>query len=165
MAKKKAKKSGISKKKSVGDSLMQGLVLDNGEAFHLEDYRGRKVVLYFYPKDNTPGCTIQGNEFNSLLGEFEKMDTVIFGISRDSISSHQKFINKFKFNFNLISDPREELCQRFDVIKDKNMYGKIVKGIERSTFVFDEAGNKIQEWRKVRAEGHAAEVLKFLKDK
>lgn len=165
MSKKVAKKATkkVAKKPASMESMMQGLKLDNGAPFSLESYRGKKVVLYFYPKDDTPGCTIEGNEFNSLLKDFENVNTVILGVSRDSAASHQKFIQKFKFNFNLVSDPGEELCNRFDVIKDKNMYGKMVKGIERSTFVFDEAGNKIQEWRKVRAEGHAAEVLHYVK--
>ena len=134
----------------------------SGKTVNLGELKGQKVILYFYPKDDTPGCTIQGNEFNNFLSEFKKINTAIYGISRDSIKSHEKFIQKFDFKFDLLSDPDEKLCQFFDVIKEKNMYGKMVLGIERSTFVADENGKIILEYRKVKAEGHAAQVLAAL---
>ncbi|MBX3040510.1 MAG: peroxiredoxin [Bdellovibrionaceae bacterium] len=135
----------------------------SGESFRLKDARGEKVVLYFYPKDNTPGCTLEGQEFNKLLPQFKKLKTRIYGISRDSLKSHGKFIESCGFKFDLLSDPDEELCGLFDVIKEKNMYGKKVLGVERSTFVIDEDGKLVAEWRKVKAAGHAAEVLEKIK--
>lgn len=135
----------------------------SGKKVNLKDLKGHKTILYFYPKDNTPGCTIQGNEYNSFLKDFEKINTVVYGISRDSLKSHDKFIEKFNFKFDLLADTDEKLCQFFDVIKEKNMYGKKVMGIERSTFVIDEKAKIIGEFRKVKAEGNAALVLKFLK--
>lgn len=135
----------------------------SGEDFELLSLKGNKIVLYFYPKDNTPGCTIQGNEFNGLLAQFKKENTVVLGVSRDSIKSHDKFIEKFNFKFALLSDQDEELCKIFDVIKEKNMYGKKVMGIERSAFVIDENQKLVAEFRKVKAEGNAAQVLEFIK--
>lgn len=134
-----------------------------GTKINLADLKGQKVVLYFYPKDNTPGCTTESIEFNKLLPEFKKLNCVVFGISRDSVKSHQNFIGKYDFKFELLSDADEKFCQHFDVIKEKNMYGKKVMGIERSTFVFSEQGQLIKEYRKVKAEGHAAIVLQDLK--
>ncbi len=128
----------------------------------LSSLRGKKVVLYFYPKDNTPGCTIEGQEFNHLYSEFHGAKTVIFGVSRDSVKSHDNFKCKFDFKFELLSDADETLCKIFDVIKEKNMYGRMVLGIERSTFVIDENGKLVGEFRKIKAPGHAAEVLKFV---
>jgi peroxiredoxin Q/BCP len=116
-------------------------------------------VLYFYPKDMTPGCTIEGHEFTKLKGAFSKKNAVVFGVSRDSVASHEKFKAKECYTIDLLSDEDEKLCKTFGVIKDKNMYGKIVKGIERSTFVIDEQGRLASEWRGVKAEGHAAQVL------
>ena len=123
------------------------------------DLKGKKVVLYFYPKDNTPGCTNESIEFQGLKNEFEKLNTKILGISRDSIKSHEKFKDKYDFSFDLISDENEEICKAFDVIKEKNMYGKKYLGIERSTFLIDEENILIAEWRKVKAKGHAQIVL------
>ena len=123
------------------------------------DLKGKKVVLYFYPKDNTPGCTAESIEFQGLKEEFEKLNTKILGISRDSIKSHEKFKDKYDFSFDLISDENEEICKAFDVIKEKNMYGKKYLGIERSTFLIDEENILIAEWRKVKAKGHAQIVL------
>ena len=123
------------------------------------DLKGKKVVLYFYPKDNTPGCTTESIEFQGLKEEFEKLNTKILGISRDSIKSHEKFKDKYDFSFDLISDENEEICKAFDVIKEKNMYGKKYLGIERSTFLIDEENILIAEWRKVKAKGHAHIVL------
>jgi peroxiredoxin Q/BCP len=126
---------------------------------------GKRVVLYFYPKDMTPGCTIQGHEFTALKDEFDANNTVILGVSRDSVQSHEKFKSKENYRIDLLSDEQSLLCDAFGVIKDKNMYGKMVKGIERSTFVIDPSGTVVKEWRKVKAEGHAAEVLDFIKNK
>lgn len=128
----------------------------------LSSLLGRKVVLFFYPKDNTPGCTIEGQEFNQLHSEFVKANTVVFGVSRDSVKSHDNFRCKFNFKFELLSDADEKLCKIFDVIKEKNMYGRMVLGIERSTFVIDEDGVLVGEFRKVKPPGHAAEILKVV---
>lgn len=128
----------------------------------LSSLRGKKVVLYFYPKDNTPGCTLEGQEFNHLYPEFQKANTVVFGVSRDSVKSHDNFKCKFDFKFELLSDADEKLCKIFDVIKEKNMYGRMVLGIERSTFVIDEDGKLVGEFRKIKAPGHAAEMLEFV---
>ena len=135
----------------------------SGGEFRLSDYKGKKIVLYFYPKDNTPGCTTESIEFNNLLSQFKKQNAEVIGVSRDSLKSHDKFICKFDFKFSLLSDEDEELCKLFDVIKEKNMYGKKVLGIERSTFVIDEDQKLVGEFRKVKAAGHAAEMLKFIK--
>jgi peroxiredoxin Q/BCP len=135
-----------------------------GEAFSLGDKKGKKIVLYFYPKDSTPGCTTQGIEFNELLGQFKKQNAEVYGISRDSLKSHDKFICKYDFKFHLLSDDDEAVCQLFDVIKEKNMYGKKVMGIERSTFIIGEDQKLIAEFRKVKAAGHAQEILNFLKE-
>ena len=136
----------------------------NGETFSLSSKKGKKIVLYFYPKDSTPGCTTEGIEFNELLPQFKKANTEVYGISRDSLKSHDKFICKYDFKFELLSDEDEEVCKIFDVIKEKNMYGKMVMGIERSTFVIDEDGKLVGEFRKIKAPGHAAEMLKFVKE-
>ena len=128
------------------------------------DLKGKKIVLYFYPKDNTPGCTTESIEFQGLKDKFEKLNTKILGISRDSIKSHKKFKDKYDFSFDLISDESEEICKAFDVIKEKNMYGKKYLGIERSTFLIDEDNILIAEWRKVKAKGHAQIVLDHITD-
>ena len=133
------------------------------EALKLRSLKGNKVVLYFYPKDNTPGCTTEGQNFRDAYPEFEKNNAVILGVSRESIRSHLNFINKYDFPFDLISDPDEELCQAFDVIKQKNMYGRKYMGIERSTFVFDEKGKLREEIRKVKVKGHADQILEIVK--
>ena len=129
----------------------------------LKDLRGQNVVLYFYPKDSTPGCTLEGQDFRDLKGRFTRAKTVILGVSRDSIKSHENFKSKQKFNFDLVSDADEKACKAYDVIKEKNMYGKKVMGIERSTFLIDKEGRLAQEWRKVKVKGHAAEVLEAAK--
>src|SRR5438477_11971318 len=135
-----------------------------GEAtFRLSEHKGHPVVLYFYPKDNTPGCTTEGADFRDLHKQFTKLGAVIAGVSRDSMKSHESFKAKMEFPFELISDADEKLCAQFDVIKMKNMYGKKVRGIERSTFLIDGSGALAHEWRKVKVEGHAAEVLAALK--
>ena len=132
---------------------------EEGQLISLKDYAGKKVVLYFYPKDSTPGCTTEGQDFRDAKGRFTRANTVILGVSRDSLRSHHNFKTKQKFNFELISDSEEELCKQFDVIKMKNMYGKKVRGIERSTFLIDEKGVLRQEWRKVKVANHVEEVL------
>jgi len=129
----------------------------------LSDYQGKNIVLYFYPKDSTPGCTTEGQNFRDAKGKFTRQKTVILGVSRDSIKSHENFKTKQKFNFDLISDAEEKLCTQFDVIKEKNMYGKKVMGIERSTFLIDKDGVLREEWRKVKVDGHVDEVLDAVK--
>lgn len=135
----------------------------SGSDVKLSDLNGKKVVLYFYPKDDTPGCTIEGNDFSRLLPEFQKQNAVVYGISRDTVASHCKFINKYGFGFELLSDEDEALCKLFDVIKEKNMYGKTVLGIERSTFVIDENQKLKAEFRKIKADGHAEEMLNYIR--
>ena len=127
--------------------------------FTLSDYKGHPVVLYFYPKDNTPGCTTEGAQFRDLHDRFAKAGAVVAGVSRDSVKSHQGFAAKMGFPFPLLSDADEKLCQAFDVIKMKSMYGKTVRGIERSTFLIDAEGKLAREWRGVKVPGHAYEVL------
>lgn len=129
----------------------------------LSEYRGRNLVIYFYPKDSTPGCTTEGQDFRDLYAEFQSRDTEIFGISRDGLRSHENFKNKQSFPFELISDKDEALCQLFDVIKLKKLYGREYMGVERSTFLIDKEGILRQEWRKVKVKGHAAEVLDAIK--
>jgi peroxiredoxin Q/BCP len=133
------------------------------KAFRLADARGRTVVLYFYPKDNTPGCTTEGQQFRDLHPEFQKLNCDVYGISRDSLKSHESFRAKMSFPFDLLSDTDEIVCKLFDVIKMKNMYGKKVRGIERSTFVIDGQGVLRKEWRGVKVPGHAEEVLGFVR--
>lgn len=133
------------------------------QTFTLSDYHGQHVVLYFYPKDNTPGCTTEGLQFRDLYPQFQQHNTQLFGISRDSIRSHENFKTKLAMPFDLISDPDETLCTMFNVMKMKNMYGKQLRGIERSTFVIDGAGILVKEWRGIKVPGHVAEVLDFIK--
>ena len=130
----------------------------------LKDYVGKKVVLYFYPKDNTPGCTVESKDFRDLHPEFEKENTIILGVSRDNLNSHEKFKKKFNFSFELLSDTEESLCKKFDVIKEKNLYGRKYMGIERSTFLMDEDGKLQAEWRKVKVKNHAKEVLEKIRN-
>lgn len=131
---------------------------DGGE-WRLKEALGSKIVVFFYPKDMTPGCTIEAREFRDLQAAFRKAGTLVIGVSRDSCTSHQKFRTKEQLNYELLADTDEALCGLFDVIKEKNMYGKKVFGIERSTFLIDAKGVLAAEWRKVKAEGHAATVL------
>jgi thioredoxin-dependent peroxiredoxin len=133
-----------------------------GTTFRLSDHKGHPVVLYFYPKDNTPGCTTEGADFRDRAKLFAKAGAVIAGVSRDSLKSHEGFKAKMGFPFELISDPDEKLCVQFGVIKMKNMYGKQVRGIERSTFVVDGKGVLVREWRGVKVPGHVQEVLEFV---
>jgi len=131
--------------------------------FRLSSARGSKLVLYFYPKDNTPGCTTEGMQFRDLHAEFRKAGCEVFGVSRDSLRSHENFKSKMKFPFELLSDAEEKVCSQFGVMKLKNMYGRKVRGIERSTFVIDAKGVLAREWRGVKVPGHAQEVLDFVK--
>ena len=133
-----------------------------GTPFTLSAARGKSLVIYFYPKDNTPGCTTEAQQFRDLYAEFKKAKCEMVGISRDSIKSHENFKTKFTLPFTLLSDAEEVVCELFCVIKLKNMYGKQVRGIERSTFVLDKNGVLRREWRKVKADGHAQEVLEFV---
>ncbi|HEX2333953.1 MAG TPA: peroxiredoxin [Burkholderiales bacterium] len=134
-----------------------------GGTFKLSSERGSKLVLYFYPKDNTPGCTTEGADFRDLHQQFRNARAEVFGISRDSLKSHEAFKAKMKFPFELLSDADETACKLFGVIKMKNMYGKKVRGIERSTFVMDEKRRVAREWRGVKVPGHVQEVLNFVK--
>ncbi len=129
----------------------------------LKDLRGQNVVLYFYPKDSTPGCTTEGRDFSELHARFRRQNTVIFGISRDSLASHEKFRDKQGFKFDLISDPDEKLCKKFDVIHEKTLYGRKFMGVVRSTFLIDADGKLRKEWRKLKVKGHAEEVLEAVK--
>ena len=134
------------------------------KTIELKALRGQNVVIYFYPKDSTPGCTQEGIDFRDLHSRFRRQKTVILGVSRDSLASHEKFRTKQKFPFDLISDPDEKLCRKFDVIKEKTLYGRKFLGIERSTFLIDATGKLRREWRKVKVKGHAEEVLEAVKE-
>ena len=134
----------------------------SGLAFKLSNYLGKTLVIYFYPKDNTPGCTTQGMQFRDNYNEFQALNTEIFGISRDGLKSHENFKAKFTFPFELLADTEELACGIFGVMKMKNMYGKQVRGVERSTFVIDKNGVLIKEWRGVKVDGHVQEVLQFI---
>ena len=133
----------------------------NGINFKLSGYQGKTLVIYFYPKDNTPGCTTQGMQFRDSYPQFQALNTEIFGVSRDSLKSHENFKAKFTFPFELLADTEELACGIFGVMKMKNMYGKQVRGVERSTFVI-KSGVLIKEWRGVKVDGHAQEVLNFI---
>jgi len=133
-----------------------------GGEFNLAALAGKTLVLYFYPKDNTPGCTTEAQQFSALNDDFAKANAIIVGVSRDSLKSHDNFIAKQQIPYSLISDPDETVCELFGVMKLKNMYGKQVRGIERSTFVIDAQGKLVQEWRGVKVPGHADEVLAFV---
>ena len=135
-----------------------------GKTVSLSDLKGSNVVLYFYPKDSTPGCTLEGQDFRDNIRKFKARNTVVLGVSRDSVRSHENFKAKQKFPFDLLADENEKLCRQFDVIKEKNMYGKKVVGVERSTFLIDDKGILRREWRKVKVDGHVEEVLEAVKE-
>ncbi len=129
------------------------------KTINLIQLEGKNIVIYFYPKDNTPGCTKETEGFRDAIKKFSKLNTIILGVSRDSVKSHENFKSKLDFSFDLLSDSEEKLCQQFDVIKEKSMYGKKVMGIERSTFLIDAKGVLRHEWRKVKVDSHVEEVL------
>jgi len=133
------------------------------QTISLSGLKGQNIVLYFYPRDSTPGCTTEGQDFRDSMAKFKRQNCVILGVSRDSLASHERFKEKQKFPFDLLSDTDEKLCNLFDVIKLKNMYGKKHLGIERSTFLINDKGVLKQEWRKVRVKGHVDEVLAAVK--
>jgi len=135
-----------------------------GQDISLSDFKGKNVVVYFYPKDSTSGCTTEGQNFRDAINTFRRRKTVILGISRDSLKSHENFKEKQAFPFELLSDLDEKVCNLFDVIKEKNMYGRKVMGIERSTFLIDDKGVLRREWRKVKVPGHVDEVLEAVKE-
>jgi len=139
------------------------LASTGAKTIKFSDYRGKFIVLYFYPKDNTPGCTTEGLAFRDAIDQFTALNSVILGVSRDSVKMHEGFKCKQEFPFDLLSDPEEQLCNLFDVIKQKNMYGKQVRGIERSTFLIDPEGILVHEWRKVKVKTHCDEVLAVLR--
>jgi len=139
-------------------------VATSNQKIEIPDNQGRNIVLYFYPKDDTPGCTIEGNDFTELNESFAQQNTVIYGVSRDSIASHEKFKQKFNYTIDLISDEDESLCKQFDVIKLKKLYGKEHMGVVRSTFVISPSGDILKHWDKVKVAGHAEEVLEFVKE-
>ena len=132
-------------------------------SFNLSDFLGKYIVIYFYPKDSTPGCTNEGIDFKENISKFKKMNVEIFGVSRDTIKSHENFKAKYNFPFELLSDNEEIACNLFGVIKMKNMYGKKVRGIERSTFLLSPEGKLMHEWRGVKVNGHIEEILEVLK--
>ena len=136
----------------------------NNTTFSISNYVGKNLVIYFYPKDSTPGCTNESIDFKDNYDIFQKLNTEIFGISRDSLKSHEKFKAKYSFPFELLSDADEIACNLFDVIKMKNMYGKKVRGIERSTFLINTEGKLINEWRGVKVNGHVQELIEFLQN-
>jgi peroxiredoxin Q/BCP len=134
------------------------------QIFRLADAKGKNLVIYFYPKDSTPGCTREGQDFRDNYAKFKRNKTMVVGVSRDSIGSHEKFKARQVFPFELLSDPDETLCKLFDVIKEKNMYGRKVMGIERSTFLVGPDGKLRREWRKVKVDGHVEEVLEAVRE-
>lgn len=146
---------------TIGQAVMDfAIAATSGQAFRLSDFKDKaNIVLYFYPKDSTPGCTTEGQDFRDAYAQFQAADTEIFGVSRDSLNSHENFKAKQSFPFELLSDQDEAICNLFDVIKLKNMYGKQVQGIERSTFLIDKQGILRHEWRKVSVKGHVEAVL------
>ena len=143
----------------VGKKIGPFKVSTTGATLTNQDLEGAPYVLYFYPKDDTPGCTLEGKDFRDHHAQFKKLGCRVLGVSRDTLASHAKFCAKYELPFELISDTEEKLCRQFDVIKEKNMYGRKVLGIERSTFLIDGAGVLRREWRKVKVDGHVAEVL------
>lgn len=150
-------------KVATGKAVPDFSVKGTGGDVSLKSLKGRNVVLYFYPRDDTPGCTTEGCGFRDNLAKFRRLNTVVLGISRDTLASHEKFRAKYDFPFDLLSDGDESLCKLFDVIREKNMYGKKVLGVVRSTFLIDPKGVLVREWRKVKVDGHVEAVLDALK--
>jgi thioredoxin-dependent peroxiredoxin len=147
----------------VGDVVEFSLQDQDGKTVKLSDFRGKPVVLFFYPKADTPGCTIEACEFRDQFERFTAPGVVVLGISRDTVKAQKKFQEKYQLPYPLLADPEQVVCNQFDVIKQKNMYGKQVTGIERSTFIFDKKGKLAHEFRKVKPEGHAEEILAVVK--
>ena len=139
-------------------------ICDDNTNIDLSELRGKNIVLYFYPKDDTPGCTIEAQDFTNNINKFVTLDTIILGVSRDSIKSHCKFIEKYNLAFNLISDKDGELCSKYKVLKEKSMFGKKYHGIDRSTFIIDKKGNLVKIWRSVKVKGHIDKILTFLEE-
>jgi peroxiredoxin Q/BCP len=146
--------------KVVPDTKLQATA---GKTFRLHDLKGKFAVLYFYPKDDTPGCTLEGQDFRDRDGEFKQLKTAVYGVSRDSLASHEKFKAKFKFPFELISDEDETLCKIFDVIREKSLYGKKYLGVDRSTFILDQDGVLHREFRGVKVKGHVDDVIEEIR--
>jgi peroxiredoxin Q/BCP len=138
------------------------LISDEGEEISLAELKGKYVVLYFYPKDDTPGCTIEAQDFSKKNAEFEKLEAIVLGVSKDNVASHCKFIDKYKLSISLLADENGEVCKSYDVIKEKSMFGKKYFGIDRSTFLIDKMGRIIDSWTSVKVKGHVDEVLKNL---
>lgn len=147
----------------IGDKI-PNITLDStgGQEINLANFKGKNIVVYFYPKDSTPGCTTEGQNFRDNWATFQNSNCLVFGVSRDPIKSHERFKEKQAFPFELLSDPEETLCKAFDVIKLKKLYGKEYLGIERSTFLFNEKGLLVNQWRKVRVKGHVEAVLEVV---
>ncbi|MDO4904586.1 MAG: peroxiredoxin [Lautropia sp.] len=148
----------------IGNKVNDFQAESTGGAFRLSDYEGRMVVLYFYPKDNTPGCSTESADFAAVWKDFLAAGAEVFGVSRDSLTSHTNFKRKLALPFELISDTDEAICRQFDVIKMKNMYGKQSQGVERSTFLINRQGVLVKEWRKVKVTDHVAEVLEAVRE-
>ena len=146
--------------KPVPDAQLQAT---SGKTFRLHDLQGRFAVLYFYPKDNTPGCTLEGQDFRDRYAQFKKLKTVVYGVSRDSLASHEKFKANLRFPFELISDEDKKLCKLFDVIREKILYGKKYLGVDRSTFILDHKGVLRKEFRGVKVKGHVDEVIEEIR--
>jgi len=152
-------------KAAIGKKITDIKLAATGEQeLKVSDFKDKNIILYFYPKDSTPGCTTEGQDFRDNIAKFRRASTVILGVSRDSVKSHENFKSKQAFPFELLSDNEEKLCTQFDVIKEKNMYGKKVMGIERSTFLIDKKGVLQKEWRKVKVKDHVEEVLAAVKE-
>ena len=148
---------------NIGDLLPDLTLASSGGNIKLNSYFGKKLVIYFYPKDNTPGCTTEGQEFDTLRAQFQAAGAEIVGISRDSVQSHEKFVHKFGFSFPLLSDTDESACKIFGVLKEKSLYGRKYLGVDRSTFLFDANGTLQKAWQSVKARGHASEVLEAVR--
>lgn len=160
----KKSSKGVTYKINIGDSAPSfSAQATSGRTLNLSDFKGKKLVLYFYPKDNTPGCTLEGQDFRRLKDKFAAAGAEIIGVSQDSVRSHENFKSKCGFNFELLSDETGDVCKAFDVIQMKSMYGRDFMGIERSTFLIDGSGKIRAEWRKVKVTGHADEVLEAAK--
>ena len=149
---------------SVGKKVKDLAVISSDNKKMLSDYLNKNLILYFYPRDLTPGCTTESNEFNDNLNKIKKLGWNVVGVSRDTIKSHEKFINKYSFKFPLISDESEKVCKMFDVIKEKSLYGRKYMGIDRSTFLINRQLEVLNIWRNVKVKGHVEEVIKFIKE-